>query len=104
MGSTTARDLCAQTSADQARVLAGKGTSVKALRLLALLPRHPMVTIPRAASLLSTSVPTATKAIAYGRYLEILRVGTDLPPDVPRSDVTSSTTHSPSLPHHRETQ
>lgn len=101
---TTARDLFALTSADQARVLAGKGTSVKALRLLALLPRHPMVTIPRAATLLSTSMPTATKAIqtlidegvlqetsgrkrdrtfAYGRYLELLRVGTDLPPDVP---------------------
>ncbi len=63
MGSTTARELCAQTSTHQARVLAGTGTSVKALRLLAPLPHRPMVTIPRAASLLSTSVPTATKAI-----------------------------------------
>lgn len=98
---TTARDLFALTNKDQARVLAADGTSVTALRLLALLPKQPMVTIPRAAELLKTTTPTASKAVqtlvdagvlkettgkkrdrtfAYAKYLERLRIGTELMP------------------------
>jgi Fic family protein len=86
-------------SRDQARVLAASGTSVSALRLLTLLPRHPVVTIPGAAQLLSTTTPTANKAVqtlvdagvlaetsgkkrdrtfAYAQYLDQLRIGTEL--------------------------
>lgn len=96
---TTARDLFALTHRDQARVLAAGGTSVTALRLFAVLPKHPLVTIPRVAELLDTTMPTANKAVrtlveagvlqettgkrrdrsfAYGKYLERLRIGTEL--------------------------
>ncbi|MBI1948142.1 MAG: Fic family protein [Deltaproteobacteria bacterium] len=95
---TTARELFALTNKDQARVLGAEGTSVSALRLFALLPKHPMVTIPGVARLLETTIPTANKAVktlvglrvleettgkkrdrtfAYAKYLARLRVGTD---------------------------
>ena len=93
---TTAKELFALTTKDQARVLAADGTSVSALRLFALLPRHH---IPGVAALLETTMPTASKAVqtlvdagvlkettgrkrdrsfAYAKYLERLRVGTEL--------------------------
>ena len=96
---TTAKDLFALTSKDNARVLAATGTSVTALRLFALLPKHPMVTIPGVATLLETTMPTANKSVqtlvdvgvlkettgkkrdrtfAYTAYLDRLRVGTEL--------------------------
>jgi Fic family protein len=98
---TTARELFALTNKDQARVLAADGTSVTALRLFAVLPKQPMVTIPRVAELLETTTPTANKAVqtlvdagvlkettgkkrdrtfAYVKYLERLRIGTELMP------------------------
>lgn len=73
--------------------------SIPALKLVELLPKHPIVTISAAMKLIGTTKPTANRAIellvnagvlaettgsrrdrscAYQRYLERLRVGTDL--------------------------
>lgn len=69
------------------------------MRLLELLPRRPVVTIPGVVKMLETTKPTATKSIElleklgiveettgrkrdrtyrYARYLELLRTGTEL--------------------------
>jgi Fic family protein len=94
-----ARDVFALVSADRQRVLAASGASVIAVRLLEQLPVHPVVTIPGIVKLLSTTKPTAGKAVqlleglgvlvettgkkrdrtfAYRRYLDKLRSGTEL--------------------------
>jgi Fic family protein len=96
---TSARELFALVAADRARVLGHEGMSVVALRLFELLPRHPVVTAASVMTLVETSKPTAGKAIdllvragvlaettgkkrdrsfVYARYLEMLRVGTEL--------------------------
>jgi Fic family protein len=96
---TTARDLYRLVSRDRDRVLTAKGSSLTAARLLEILPRHPVVTIPGVVKMLGTTKPTATKSIAllealgilrettgrkrdrvyrYGAYLERLRAGTEL--------------------------
>ncbi len=93
------RGLFAIASADRNRVLANKSATVPALRLLELLPRHPIVTVAATMNLVDVSKPTATRAIgilvevgilaettgrrrdrsfAYKAYLDRLRVGTDL--------------------------
>ena len=98
---TTARDLFVLVNKDRARVLGARNSSVTAARLLELLPRHPMVTIPAIVRLLKTSKPTAAKAVSvlerlgilkettgrrrdrtygYSAYMERLRAGTDLEP------------------------
>ena len=80
-------------------MLTAKGSSLTAVRLLDVLPRRPVVTIPGVVKLLKTTKPTATKSIAlleklgvveettgrkrdrayqYTRYLERLRAGTEL--------------------------
>lgn len=95
----SARELFARVSEDRARVLAAPSSSVMAARLFEVLPSHPIVTIARAMELLSTTRPTATKAVTtlveagvlaetsgkrrdrtfeYAAYLELLRTGTDL--------------------------
>jgi Fic family protein len=95
----SARELFALVAADRTRVLAQEGTSVLALRLFELLPRHPVQTLNTVMRLIETSKPTAGKAIdalvrarvltettgkrrdrswAYGSYLDRLKVGTDL--------------------------
>ncbi len=95
----SARDLFALVAADRARVLGAGATSVAAVRLFELLPRHPIVTVNAVAGWLETSKPTAIRAIdaltaagmlrettgkkrdrsfAYEAYLARLRVGTDL--------------------------
>ena len=95
----SARDLFALVSRDRARVLAGGKATVVASRLFEELPRHPVVTITGAVKLLGTTKPTAAKAIAllekagvlaettgrrrdrtfsYAKYLDRLRVGTEL--------------------------
>ncbi len=69
------------------------------MRLLELLPRRPVVTIPRVVEMLETTKPTATKSVAlleslgilrettgrkrdrtyrYAGYIDRLRVGTEL--------------------------
>jgi Fic family protein len=96
---TTARDLFGLVNKDRARVLGARNSSVTAARLLELLPRHPMVTIPAIVRLLKTSKPTASKGVSvlerldilrektgrrrdriygYSAYMERLRAGTDL--------------------------
>ena len=98
---TTARDLFVLVNKDRARVLGARNSSVTAARLLELLPRRPMVTIPAIVRLLKTSKPTAAKAVSvlerlgvlkemtgrrrdrtygYSAYMERLRAGTDLEP------------------------
>jgi Fic family protein len=94
-----ARDVFALVSDDRQRVLAASGASVIAVRLLEQLPVHPVLNIPGIVKLLKTTKPTAGKAVqllesvgvlvetsgkrrdrtfAYKRYLEKLRVGTEL--------------------------
>ena len=95
----SARELFALVTADRARVLRSDTTSVAAVRLFEMLPRHPLVSVASVMKLLSTSKPTAARAIdtlavagvliettgkkrdrwySYQGYLERLRVGTDL--------------------------
>jgi Fic family protein len=95
----SARELFKLVSVDRARLLSAKSASVSALRLLEQLPRHPIVTVAFSMKLISTSKPTAIRAIAtladlgilvettgkkrdrsfaYGAYLERLRTGTEL--------------------------
>jgi Fic family protein len=97
----TARELFVLVNKDRERVLSARSSSVTAARLLELLPRHPMVTIPTIVKLLKTSKPTAAKAVSvlerlrilkettgrrrdrtygYSAYMERLRAGTDLEP------------------------
>lgn len=96
---TSARELFGLVAADRARVLGHEGMSVAALRLFELLPRHPVVTVASVMKLVDASKPTAGKAIdllaragvlhettgkkrdrsfVYEKYLEQLRVGTEL--------------------------
>jgi Fic family protein len=98
-GVASARDLFALVTADRRSVLQNDTTSVAAVRLFELLPRHPLVSVASVMKLLETSKPTAARAIgtleaagmliettgkkrdrwyAYQRYLDRLRVGTDL--------------------------
>lgn len=97
----SARDLFTLVADDRARVLASEKTSVGALRLFELLPRHPIVTVASAMTFLETTKPTAGKAIdalvdagvlvestgrkrdrsfGYRSYLDRLKVGTELTP------------------------
>lgn len=95
----SARELFALVTRDRATVLATPAGSMMAARLFERLPDHPVLTIARASSLLSTTRPTATKAVAalvdagvltersgrrrdrsfiYTAYLEVLKAGTEL--------------------------
>jgi Fic family protein len=95
----SARELFALVTADRTRVLAHAGASVVALRLLELLPRHPIITVASAMKLLETTKPTAGRAIdllvttgivaettgkkrdrsfVYRTYLDRLKAGTEL--------------------------
>lgn len=58
---------------DRRRVVHHKRSSVSAIQLFDLLPRHPVVTAPLATSLLSTTAPTARKAIDLLAELGVLR-------------------------------
>lgn len=96
---TSARELFAIVSADRARALALAGTSIVAARLFEQLPRHPFVTVANVMKLVDTTKPTAGRAVdllvaadvllettgrrrdrsfVYRRYVDRLRVGTDL--------------------------
>jgi len=95
----SARELFALVAADRNRVLTQAGTSVVALRVFELLPRHPIVTVASVMKLVETTKPTAGRAIehlatagvlvettgkkrdrsfVYQGYLDRLRVGTEL--------------------------
>jgi Fic family protein len=105
----SARELFALVAADRNRVLAREGTSVVALRVFELLPRHPVVTVASVMKLVETTKPTAGRAIehlaaasvliettgkkrdrsfVYQRYLDRLRVGTELEEQVRRTEPT----------------
>jgi Fic family protein len=96
----TARELFSLVAADREKVLALETTSLAALRLFELLPRHPVVTAATVQRLLTTTKPTAGRALealveagvlrettgkrrdrsyTYRAYLDLLRGGTDLP-------------------------
>lgn len=93
------RDLFTLIAADRAKVLAVPSTSVMSARLFELLPEHPIVSITGVVELLTTTKPTATKAVGalvearilvettgrrrdrtfgYAAYLDRLRAGTEL--------------------------
>ena len=95
----SAKDLNRCVSEDHTRLLGLSDVSVGALRLFYKLPEHPVVTIARAVQLCHLTKPTAARAIgqlcdtgilhettgrqrdrmfAYTRYLDVLRVGTEL--------------------------
>lgn len=95
----SARELFTLVADDRARVLGGEGTSIAAVRLFELLPRHPIVSVASVMKLLETTKPTAGKAIerlvlagvlvestgrkrdrsfTYRGYLDRLKVGTEL--------------------------
>lgn len=95
----SARELFSIVAQDRAKLLDGGEVTVAALRLFELLPTHPVVTVGAVTRLLHTSKPTAGRAIAalvkagvlvettgrqrdrsfaYERYLDRLKVGTEL--------------------------
>jgi len=96
---TSARELFSLVTEDRSRALDHAGTSVAAVRLFELLPRHPVVSVAFAIKQLGVSKPTAGRAVealekagvlvettgkkrdrswVYQRYLDELRVGTEL--------------------------
>lgn len=98
---TSARELFTLVTEDRSRALENAGTSIAAARLFELLPRYPIVSTAFAVERLGVSKPTAARAVealmnagvlvettgrkrdrawAYRRYLDRLRVGTELEP------------------------
>ena len=61
--SRTARALYARVSEDRKTLLATPGATITAMQLFEQLPEHPVVTMPLVTRLVSTSKPTAGKAI-----------------------------------------
>lgn len=59
----TARGLYARVNQDRQQLLATPGATVTAIQLFERLPEHPVITMPLVTRLLSTSKPTAGKAI-----------------------------------------
>ena len=70
---SAAQRLFALLGRDRHAVAAQKATTIPAIRLLDLLPEHPMVTLPRTMELLKTTKPTAGKAIAALRKARVLK-------------------------------
>ena len=102
----SAKELFALVARDRARTLDRAGTSVAAVRLFELLPRHPVVSVGFAMRRLGVSKPTAGRAVevlekagvlvestgrkrdrswVYEDYLDRLRAGTDLEAPTVRS-------------------
>ncbi len=96
---SSSRELFELVEEDRRRALGHHGTSLAAARLFELLPRHPIVSIAFVVKELDTTKPTAGRAVealanagilvestgkkrdrswAYRRYLDRLRVGTEL--------------------------
>jgi Fic family protein len=96
---SSARELFALVAEDRGSVLEHARTSVAAVRLFELLPRHPIVSVAQVMKQIQTSKPTAGRAVkaleeagvlveltgkkrdrswAYQSYLDRLRVGTEL--------------------------
>jgi Fic family protein len=120
---SSARELFALVAMDRNRVLGREGTSVVALRVFELLPRHPVVTVASVMKLVETTKPTAGRAIehlaaagvlvettgkkrdrsfVYQSYLDRLRVGTELENERARTERTGrNTADRSSLPGRR---
>ena len=96
---TLAKDLFALINRDRNRVLANSQVTIMTVKLFELLPEYPIITAVKVMDLLSTTRPTADKAVqtlldigilyettgkqrdsAYGytEYLDLLKVGTEL--------------------------
>jgi Fic family protein len=96
---SSARELFGLIASDRSQILAHESMSVVALRLFELLPRHPVLTAATVMKLVNTTKPTAGRAIelltsagvliettgkkrdrtyVYQRYLDRLKVGTEL--------------------------
>ncbi|MCC7409977.1 MAG: Fic family protein [Phycisphaeraceae bacterium] len=69
----SAQRLSVLTSADKSKLAAHPKATVPAIRLVELLPSHPIITLPRAITLLGVTKPTAAKAIALLQDADILR-------------------------------
>lgn len=69
----TAKKLFRLVSQDRERVVSGDGVSINAVRLFEQLPRRPILTAAGAETLLSTTRPTATKAISTLVDLGVLK-------------------------------
>jgi hypothetical protein len=60
-------------------MLASEKTSIGAVRLFELLPRHPIVTVASAIKLLETTTgKKRDRSFSYRAYLDRLKVGTEL--------------------------
>ncbi len=98
---SSARELFGLVAEDRSQVLEHAGTSIAAVRLFELLPRHPIVSVGYVMRQIHTSKPTAGRAVkalqeagvlveitgkrrdrwwAYQSYLDRLRVGTEASP------------------------
>jgi Fic family protein len=98
-GVESAREIFALLTRDRGKILAAPSGTVMAARLFEVLPEQPIITIPKAMELLSTTRPTASKAVetlieagvlqettgkkrdrtfAYAAYLDVLKAGTNL--------------------------
>jgi Fic family protein len=69
----TAKKLFRLVSQDRERVVSGDGVSISSVRLFEQLPRRPILTAAGAETLLSTTRPTATKAISTLVDLGVLK-------------------------------
>ncbi|MCP3904409.1 MAG: Fic family protein [Planctomycetes bacterium] len=72
-GVRIARDLHALIGRDRARIISHERSTVAAIRLLESLPVHPVITVPRATTLLGITAPTARKAVDLLETLDVLR-------------------------------
>jgi len=96
---TCAREIFSLIYSDRTKVLATTSSTLMAARLFELLPEHPIITTAKVMELLSTTRPTANKAIhalldveilqettgkkrdrvfGYVAYLDLLKAGTEL--------------------------
>ncbi len=72
-GVRVAQSLHALLGRDRRRLFSDARVTVAAVQLLDRLPRHPVVTVPRAAELLGITAPPARKAIELLTALKVLR-------------------------------
>jgi cell filamentation protein, protein adenylyltransferase len=68
-----ARRLHRQVTADRRKLLGSDGVTVSAIQLFEKLPNHPVVSVPLITRLLSTTKPTAGKAIQILQGVQILK-------------------------------
>ncbi len=71
-GVRVAQELHALIGRDRSRIVSHERSTVAAIQLLDDLPAHPVMTVPRAAKLLSITAPTARKAIDLLETLDVL--------------------------------